>query len=215
MIITLLIHQYITQIQENTIKKQTQGKSTSQQQMVPLLVIMQRSKVFAYSQWHCEKGKGEASWADLGKKWKSNGWRKPSGTGDELCKLLWESTKYLSPGKTLLISKQVLSVMSSYPIMCLWYVWCSLTLLMAALWYHQDRWGTQLSRLLTSIFHCTAKKKKRENLSVQGEREAARTSLKHKHHIMKYEWRDGSCWGNGISRQNSPYWSSWVLTIIS
>lgn len=43
MIITLLIQQYITLIQENTIKKQTQGKSTSQQQMATLIVIMQRS----------------------------------------------------------------------------------------------------------------------------------------------------------------------------
>lgn len=44
-IITLLIHQNITQIQENTIKKQTQGKSASQQQMAVLFVIMQRSRV--------------------------------------------------------------------------------------------------------------------------------------------------------------------------
>lgn len=154
MIITLLIHQYITQIQENTIKKQTQGKSTSQQQMVPLLVIMQRSKVFAYSQCHHKKRKQGAilGWPQWEMK-RAMGEPKPSGEVNGLCKLLWESTKGLPPGKALLISKQVLSVMPSYPIMCLWYVWCSLTLLMAALWYHQDRWGTQLSRLLTSIFH--------------------------------------------------------------
>lgn len=48
MIITLLIHRKITQIQENNIKKQTQGKSTSQQQMVTLFVIMQRSCVQKY-----------------------------------------------------------------------------------------------------------------------------------------------------------------------
>lgn len=159
MIITLLIHQYITRIQENTIKKQTQGKSTSQQQMVLLLVIMQRTKVFAYSQCHRDKNKREkkisASHLELTsvRNEKSNGWVKPSREVHGYWKLLWESTKGLPPGTALLISKQVLSVMPSHPIMCLWYVWCSLTLLMAALWYHQDRWDTQVSRLLTSIFH--------------------------------------------------------------
>lgn len=39
---------------------------------------------------------------------KSNGWEKPSREVDGLCKLVWESTKVLPPGKTLLISKQVL-----------------------------------------------------------------------------------------------------------
>lgn len=48
LIITLLIHWNISQIQENTIKKQTQGKSTSQKQMVALVVIMQRSCVQKY-----------------------------------------------------------------------------------------------------------------------------------------------------------------------
>lgn len=162
MIITLLIHQYISQTQENTIKKETQGKSTSQQQMVPLLVIMQRSKVFA--QWQFQKRKkkrkmtGSRSHLMLTSVIceQRNGWGEPSGGVDSLWKHLWESTKGFPPGKGLLISKQVPSVMSSYPIMRLWYVWCSLTLLMAALWYHHDRWDTQLSRLLTSIFHCNA-----------------------------------------------------------
>lgn len=48
LIITLLIHRNITQIQENTTKKQTQSKSTSLQQMVTLFVIMQRSRVQKY-----------------------------------------------------------------------------------------------------------------------------------------------------------------------
>lgn len=166
MIITLLIHQYITQIQENTIKKQTQGKSTSQQQMVPLLVIMQRSKVFAYSQCHHKKRKTRRHLELTSvRNEKSNGWGKASREADRLCKLLWDSTKGLPPGKAQLVSKQVLSVMPSYPIMCLWYVWCSLTLLMDALWYHQDRRDTQLSRLLASIFHCSMEG---EHLNGQG-----------------------------------------------
>lgn len=52
MIITLLRYKCIAYIQENPINKQTRGMSTSQQQMVSLLVIMQRSKLFAYSQFH-------------------------------------------------------------------------------------------------------------------------------------------------------------------
>lgn len=128
---------------------------------------------------------------------------KPSRDMDGLCKL-WESTKGLPPGKALLISKQVLSLMPSYPIMCLWYVWCSLTLLMAALWYHQDRWDTQLSRLLTSIFHRDIEG---EHLSGRGnrERERKRLSVQHKHCIIKYKWINGPCWDDGISRQNFPY----------
>lgn len=138
---------------------------------------------------------------------KSNGWRKPSREVDGLYKLLWESTKGLPPGKALLISKQVHSVMPSYPIMCPWYVWCSLTLLMAALWYHQDRWDTQLSRLLTSIFHCSVDG---EHLTGQGNWERKKTKKTprlslYKHHVMKYKWINGPYWDYGISRQNIPY----------
>lgn len=177
MIITLLIQQYITLIQENAIKKQTQGKSTSQQQMATLIVIMQRSRM-QHLHTHCAiverkkekkiEGKQEAilRWPQREMK-RAVGEAKPSRGGNGLYKLLWESTKGLPPGRTLLISKQVHSVMPSYPIMCLWYVWCSLTLLMAALWYHRDRWDTQLSRLLTSIFYCSTA----EHLAGQGNRE--------------------------------------------
>lgn len=173
MIITLLIQQYITLIQENAIKKQTQGKSTSQQQMATLIVIMQRS-CMQHLHTHSAiverktkkiEGKQDAilQWPQKEMK-RAVGEAKPSRGGNGLYKLLWESTKGLPPGRTLLISKQVHSVMPSYPIMCLWYVWCSLTLLMAALWYHQDRRDTQLSRLLTSIFYCSTA----EHLAGQG-----------------------------------------------
>lgn len=182
-------------------KKLTQGKSTSQQQMALLLVIMQRLKVFAYSQCLHRKGK-TTSHLELTsvRNEKRNDRGKPSRDVDGLCKPFWESTKGFPPGKALLISKQVPSVVPSYPIMCLWYVWCSLTLLMAALWYHQDTRHTQLSRLLTSIFHSNIEG---EHICGRSKSES-RLSLQHKHCIIKYKWINGPGWDDGISRQNFP-----------
>lgn len=118
----------------------------------------------------------------------SRGWGKPSGKGNGLCKLLWESTGEPSPGRTLLISKQVHSLMPSYPIMCPWYVWCSLTLLMAALWYRQDRWDTQLSRLLASIFYCSTA----EHLTSQENSEQKQPGF---HCINTTSWNINECMG--------------------
>lgn len=167
---------------------------------------MQRSKVFAYSQCHHkkEKTRSHLELTSVRNEKRDEG-SKPSRDVDELRKPFWESTKGLPPGKALLISKQVLSVMPSYPIMCLWYVWCSLTLLMAALWYHQDRWHTQLSRLLTSIFYCNIEG---EHLSGRGNSESKKRRRKKQpgfHCSIKYKWINGPCWADGISRHTFPY----------
>lgn len=84
LIITLLIHRNITQIQENTTKKQTQGKSTSLQQMVTLFVIMQRSRVQKYL---------HSQTASMNKE----SWGRPSRRVDGLHKFLGGSVGGMTP----------------------------------------------------------------------------------------------------------------------
>lgn len=152
--------------------------------MVSLLVIMQRSKLFAYSKCHHKKKGKRRSHLELTsmRNERAMGEANPAGKwmGSENFfegGIYQGSTSWDGP----VDSKQVLSVMFSYPIMCLWYVWCSLTLLMAALWYHQERWETQLSRHSTSIFHCNFEGEYLTGPRQPRKKNAARLSLQHKH----------------------------------
>lgn len=150
MIITLLIHRNITQIQENTIKKQTQGKSTSQQQMVMLFVIMQKScveKIFAYSDSHHRRKKNkiktrnEKVETDPAGEWKgsTNFLEDPSGAWPPVDR----SVDFLAGDCSY-------APMSNYaPAVCL--------MLSAAINgpLIVDRWDSRLTGPSTSIFHCS------------------------------------------------------------
>lgn len=204
MIITLLIHQYITQIQENTIKKQTQGKSTSQQQMVPLFVIMQRSQVFAYSQCHHKKNKNKKpSWADLSEKWKEqsvrqtqqgSAWALQTSLGIYQGPVSWEGAVDFQAGafSYALISNYV-------PVVCLMLPDTINGCLMVS------PGQTRHSTLQTLNIYISLQRRSRiPHWPMQWRERKERLSL-HKHYVMKYKWINGPCWGDGISRQNLPY----------
>lgn len=146
LIITLLIHLNITQIQENTLKKQRQGKSTSQQQMVALFVIMQSSCVQKYL--HTQTAVIEKSNTRTAKVEVD-----PVGESTGSTNFLEDPLGVWPPVEGTagcLASESSYAPMSNYKTAeCL--------MLSTTINGHLivDRWDSRLSRPSTSIFHCS------------------------------------------------------------